>query len=122
MATYLSPGQLISQFATRQEAHRKLSVGQKICLFISANILKGKRRKETSFKPYHWVVLNSNITIDGKSVQPLLAKGSGVDDNDALKNKKIAFDIYTWGTEFYPVKGVTVEAFLDNFFGYISAA
>lgn len=103
------------------QAHQKRSTGAKVCLFIAANILSGKIKKDSTFKPYHWVVLNSDITIDGKPVAPLIAKGKKVDDDDKIKKKQISFKVYTWGEELRSVSKVTVESFLNNFFGYISA-
>jgi hypothetical protein len=105
------------------QAHQKKQSGSLVCLFVGANIFSG-RPNGKSF-PDHWVVLNSAIRIDNKPVGNLLAKGKTVNHDQKLLAKRIDFNVYTWGNSNYAVNAIThnvsVELFLDYFYGYVAA-
>jgi hypothetical protein len=68
----------------------------------------------------HWVVMETEMTIDGR---PAPLWGSAYPDD--LKDKRIDFHIYTWGgfrniTKRYP--NLTVKQFLRSYHGFVSAA
>jgi hypothetical protein len=75
-----------------------------VCLFINANMLSREDMLSGSFSANHWVVLTSRVR--------LLAS-------------KIAFSVFSWGQGEYPVPRVgstlAVDAFLDNYYGYVAA-
>lgn len=108
---------------TLLQAHQKRKSGSAVCLFVGANLLNGYPKGNAPAD--HWIVLNSDILIDGRPVISLLAKGALVDDDESLYTKRIDFKMYTWAQENYPVnaekKDVTVGEFLDYFYGYVSA-
>ena len=107
---------------TLLQAHQKFCAGQKVCLFIGANVLQNDA--PTTF-PDHWVVLSSQIRIDGSPATTLAHKGQAVNDDDDLLQASIDFEVCTWG---YPSRGIadkmpdlTVGSFLDYFYGFVSA-
>lgn len=108
---------------TLLQAHKKYMSGACVCLFVGANVLQGFPKGRSPAD--HWVVLNSPIQIDGKPVSKLVAKGKTVNQDKTLLSKKIQFSIYTWAEPTYPVnkndRNLTVEKFLDYFYGYIAA-
>jgi hypothetical protein len=108
---------------TLLQAHQKRQSGYVICLLIGANLLSGYPKGKVPAD--HWVVLNSDIQIDGCPAISWLPLGAKVDDDETVYDKKIDFKVYTWGQADYPVnkkrKDVTVGEFLDYFYGYVSA-
>lgn len=108
--------------STLIKAHKLHQSGHVVCLFVGANVFMG--RKDGRSTADHWVVLNSPVLIDKKSVQPLISKGTTVDDDKAILSKTLSFEVFTWGNNAYPVNknlpDLTVEYFLDYFYGYIS--
>jgi hypothetical protein len=96
--------------------------GACVCLFIGAN---GIRNWSGGKAPAdHWVVLESSISIDGKPVSRLLAQGQKKNGNN-LMSKKIEFSVFTWANSSFRVNkydpNLTVEKFLDYFYGYVAA-
>jgi hypothetical protein len=105
------------------EASLKYISGAYTCLFIGSSVFSNHKKGKAPAD--HWVVLTSSITIDGKpaaTIKPLLNKTLAYDD---FLKKKIDFGVYTWGSANYRIsalnKSLTVETFLDYFYGYISA-
>lgn len=108
---------------TLVQAHQKKQSGHAVCLFVGADVFLGKKGGKVIAD--HWVVLNSPILIDGKSVQPLLAKGKSINSDKSLLSKKLMFNVYSWGNNARPVNqnnnNLTVKHFLDYFYGYVSS-
>lgn len=105
------------------QAHQKYCAGHKVCLFIAADVLEGN--KGGSKFPDHWVVLSSQIMINGSLATTLAKQGKKVNDNEALYDSTLEFTVCTWGQ---PSRGVddywpnlTVREFLDYFYGFVSA-
>jgi hypothetical protein len=108
---------------TLLQAHKQYMLGACVCLFVGAHVLQGIPKGRSPAD--HWVVLNSPIQIEGKSVSKLAAQGKNVNQDKTLLSKKIQFSIYTWAKSNYPVNqrnpNLTVEKFLDYFYGYVAA-
>ncbi len=103
---------------TLVRASRHLLAGRWPCLMIGANVLTGEPRGRAF--PDHWVVLASEVRIDGSSAAALFTKGIGASDPQ-LGKKTISFSVLSWG-ELMPLKSsVTVDGFLDFFYGYVTA-
>jgi hypothetical protein len=104
-------------------AHQKKQAGHSVCLFVGAGVFAGK--KDGRAIADHWVVLNSPILIGGNPVHSLLAKGKTINDDKTILSKKLSFNVYTWGENSRPVNrhfpNLTVEYFLDYFYGYVSS-
>lgn len=77
-----------------------------VCLFINMKMLDEDEGEMTSgsFSADHWVVLSSRVNIVGSHVK---------------------LTVFTWGDGFRPVppvgKSLTIDAFLDNYYGYVAA-
>jgi hypothetical protein len=106
------------------EAHTKYQSGASTCLFIGSSVFSNLKKGKAPAD--HWVVLNSAITLDGKlasSIKPLYANNT-INSDDIMK-MKIDFNVYTWGRANYKIttlsKSLTVNEFLDYFYGYVSA-
>jgi len=111
------------KLSTLIQAHLKKQQGHAVCLFVGAKVFSGEKGGQDI--PDHWAVLNSPIFIDNKSVQPLVAKGKTINNDESILSKKLSFNVYHWGQNAYPVNrripDLTVEYFLNYFYGYISA-
>jgi hypothetical protein len=106
------------------EANTKYQSGASTCLFIGSSVFSNLKKGKAPAD--HWVVLNSAITLDGKlasSIKPLYANNT-INSDDIMK-MKIDFNVYTWGRANYKIttlsKSLTVNEFLDYFYGYVSA-
>jgi hypothetical protein len=99
--------------------------GAFVCLFVGADILLGKSGLTGKVPADHWVVLNSPMLIGGVPAITLLPKGDAVDDDENLMKARLEFDVYTWGSNGRAVdltrNPLTVEEFLDYFYGFVSA-
>jgi len=86
--------------------------------------LEGRRNGQTTI-PDHWVVLASQIRVNGTSATTLLARGAAVNGDQALLDATVEFDVYTWGTPMRAVTqmwpGIRVKDCLDFFYGFVSA-
>lgn len=103
---------------TLVRASRHLLAGRWPCLMIGANVLTGEPRGRAF--PDHWVVLASEVRIDGSSAAALFTKGIGASDSQ-LGKKKIFFSVLSWG-KVSPIRSsMTVDEFLDFFYGYVTA-
>lgn len=102
---------------TLVRASRHLLAGRRPCLMIGSNFLAGKPRGRAF--PDHWVVLTSEVRIDGNSAAALFTKGIGAADSQ-LGKQIVSFTVLTWG-ENKPIPQMTVDAFLDYFYGYVTA-
>jgi hypothetical protein len=95
--------------------------GACVCLFVGANLFNGKSGGKAHAD--HWVVLESSILIDGKPASQFKAQEQKMNGNK-LGSKKIEFSVYTWAessrkvNKYYP--NLTVEEFLDYFYGYVA--
>jgi hypothetical protein len=120
--------------STLLQAHHHRDNGAMTCLFIGAKILsgshrvpkpewkgKGKMKLSGNAFPDHWVVLNSQIYVGTQPATTLLARGANVDADESLHAEKLKLEVYTWGTERWSLPSVTVEEFLDYFYGYVAA-
>ncbi|MCL7423059.1 MAG: hypothetical protein M8364_19380 [Methylobacter sp.] len=74
---------------TLLQAHQKRQSGYAICLLIGANLLSGKPKGNVPAD--HWVVLNSDIQIDGCPAISWLSLGAKVDDDETVYDKKNRF-------------------------------
>ena len=108
---------------TLVQAHQKYCAGHKVCLFIGANVLEGA--DGGTMVPDHWVVLSSQIWINGSLATNLARLGKTVNDEDELYDSSIEFTVCTWGA---PSRGIddkwpdlTVRDFLNYFYGFVSA-
>lgn len=108
--------------------------GYSVFLLLDAQVLGNANPSSSSFWPTHWVVLNSNITIDhtilnkvnsDKLVEELYAYLSDdeEDQNVTSFNHNIRFDVFTWGTRKYPLSigGTSLFTFVDYFYGFVAA-
>ncbi len=109
--------------STLLTAHKKQQSGHAVSLFVGADVFIGKKNGRAIAD--HWVVLNSPILIDGQGVQPLLAKGKTIDYEKSILSKQLTFSVFTWGDNARAVNrsipNLTVEHFLDYFYGYVAA-
>lgn len=105
------------------KAHQLYMCGAMVCLFVGANVLQGFPKGKSPAD--HWVVLESGIRIDHKTVDPLLGQGKKVNQDSSLLSKRIDFNIFTWGQGSYPVNrkktDLTVGEFLDYYYGFVAA-
>lgn len=103
------------------QADARRSAGYTVCLFINAEILTTVGSGSTF--PNHWVVLNKEVRIDGSTTMGLSTLGRKVDKDDTQKSKSLDLEVYTWGSRHVMAGGkkVTVEEFLDYFYGYVCA-
>jgi hypothetical protein len=85
--------------------------------------------------PNHWVVLNSDVHVNGQVLTPALAKK--LDDErfdaevfsseeDVEFNDTVKLNVYSWGTKQVSVKGndptkVYLDEFLQNYYGFVAA-
>lgn len=108
---------------TLLKAHQSHACGACVCLFVGSHVLQGFAKGKSPAD--HWVVLESGIRIDGMPVDPLLAQGKKVNQDSSLMSKKIEFTVFSWADGSYPVNrrkpNLTVEEFLDYFYGYVAA-
>lgn len=106
------------------QANARRDSGYSVCLFIGAQILYSKPDGGKSI-PNHWIVLNKQVLVGGATTIGLSSLGSKVDDDDSLQGKAVSVEAYTWGQEHRALcggaKSVTVEEFLDYFYGYVCA-
>lgn len=90
---------------TMDDANRLLNQGYRVCLFIAAQMLTSKEQTDTTLLANHWVVQRS----------PMLRQ-----------NGNVSFNVFTWGDGDYavpenPAKPLSVNDFLENFYGYVAA-
>jgi len=104
-------------------AHQKQQSGHAVCLFVGADVLNGKNAGRAT--PDHWVVLDSPILIDSRPVIPLIAKGNSINTDQSILSKKLTFNVFTWGQQSRAInqniQSLSVEYFLDYFYGYVSS-
>ncbi|XOZ32373.1 hypothetical protein ACMDCT_09150 [Halomonadaceae bacterium KBTZ08] len=102
------------------KASLKFDSGHNVCLFVGATMLYSSAKKGL-VPADHWVVMNSRPLIDGKPLSPALIKRNP----DDLSDRKISFDVYTWGHKAWSVnkfrRNLTVAEFLDYYYGFVSA-
>jgi hypothetical protein len=112
-----------SDLSTVVKASNLFSAGAVVCLLIGGNLLTGRPGGSTI--PDHWVCLSSPVKVDGAPVAPLVTLGDKVNKDPKLAKATITFDLFTWGETSYPVHKrrpkLTVETFVDYFYGYVAA-
>lgn len=98
------------------------SAGSYICMLVGANVLSGIPR--ANGYPDHWVVLDSQVRIDGNTTTALASQGTKVDDDKKLQKSNVAFNVATWGAH-YPINGsakpLPVSSLLQYYYGYVCA-
>ena len=108
---------------TLVQAHQKFCAGHKVCLFIGANVLEGTEGGK--IVPDHWVLLSSQISINGSLATNLTKLGAKVNDSQALQDASVEFTVCTWGDPNLDIganqTNLTVSGFLDYFYGFVSA-
>jgi hypothetical protein len=90
---------------TIDDANRLFEQGYRICLFISANMLKeSEQADEGSVLTRHWVIQRSPID---------------------RTNGKVKLQVFSWGEGSYQIpNGATdlpLSQFIDNFYGFVAA-
>lgn len=102
--------------STLLKAHQQHAAGGRACLLVGATVLDDLP-SGGGLIPDHWVVLASNVSIDGKPAGPLLARGAAIDGEKALSSKNLSFDVFSWGSILSV--NMKVSLFLDYFYGFI---
>lgn len=103
-------------FAALREAAAQLASRKSVCILINANIIEIPGASGQESFPNHWVVMMSEPMIDGQSIFTF-------PDAAGLDNKKIDFNIFTWGR----IQSInldrtnTVKDFLNHFYGFVAA-
>jgi len=114
---------LTKDLLTLVQAHQKFCAGHKVCLFIGGNVLTGEDGGKLI--PDHWVLLSSQISIDGSLATNLTKLGAKVNDSDTLQQASVEFTVCTWGNPNMDIgenqTNLTVSGFLDYFYGFVSA-
>jgi hypothetical protein len=117
-------------------AHTYQSQQYAVALLINMNILVSSSNKSlVAVLPNHWVVLNSDVHVNGQVLTPALAKK--LDDErfdaevfsseeDVEFNDTVKLNVYSWGTKQVSVKGndptkVYLDEFLQNYYGFVAA-
>ena len=104
----------ISQFnkgiGTADEANRLLDAGYRVCLLISANMIKYDDQSDKGWgTSKHWVVLRDKIQVmNGNVTTKVYSYGDG---DYAIPHPNRAGEI----------KPLPVGDFLQNFYGYVAA-
>ena len=104
-------------------------------MFINSGILDRREISKPVFSPDHWVVLTSDISVDGQKLHHNTAEELSqerldyYDENSNVQSFKhnIAFDVYSWG-ESPSVSGggisrinpVDLEKFLNHYYGFVA--
>lgn len=109
------------------EANDHRLKGKKVCLFICADGIRYIEDGDNTI-PDHWVVLTSDVQIEGSSdLSELFAKGEDfVNDDETQLAKSIAFTVYSWGEGELNINNPekdfmhTVESWLEYYKGFIS--
>ena len=100
-------------------AQNKVALGHSVCLLIQSNILDSyayrKPLHPPTFHPDHWIVLTSNIQLDGSQLFTNLSRNSNV----SASLKGLTFQVYSWGNK-YPCQ-FEPEVFLKYYHGFVSA-
>lgn len=117
-------------------AHTYQAQQYAVALFINMNILVPSIKKRLfAALPNHWVVLNSDVQVNGQVLTPALAKKlyderldaeliSGEEDVEFTDTVK--FNVYSWGTKKVAVQGndprkVYLDEFLQHYYGFVAA-
>ncbi|WP_157619455.1 hypothetical protein [Psychromonas aquimarina] len=102
------------------QANLRYSTDYHVCLFVGSKILvtaDNIKLKKGSAPADHWVILNSKVLLDNMPAN--LDMTSQVD----VQDKKISFNIQTWGNNQMPVNkantSLKVSEFLDYYYGYV---
>jgi hypothetical protein len=89
--------------------------GRSVCLFVNARFLHGDGLNLTAD---HWIVMTSEPIIDGNNI-------SSLPSGEGLFDKKIDFNVFTWGPKYSgrisQWQSITLNSFLDCFYGYIAS-
>ena len=126
------------------QAYQARKNGESVNLFVNMSIWDAEDYKVglRAFTPNHWVVLNSDILIDGlllngglaASLEKERASSQIEDSADFDYTGKeflhtVKFDIYSWGGTKWKLGGnsnvtgtIDLDTFLNNYFGYVSIA
>ena len=119
-----------------QAAHTYQSQQYAVALFINMNILVSSSNKSLfAVLPNHWVVLNSDVHINGQVLTPTLAQklyderfDAEVfsDEEDVEFTDTVKLNVYSWGTKKVSVKGIDptkvyLDEFLQNYYGFVAA-
>lgn len=109
------------------EAVSAKKAGKQVCLFIGARLLQpAGNPKKGKFPADHWVIMPSEtkILLGGKPIGTVVTNLQDPENRKALKAMTLTFDVQTWGDPAMAVdqgrKGLTLEDFLDFYYGYIS--
>ena len=101
------------------EANKYRKEGYQVCLFLGSKILytsNAFKLKKGTVPADHWAILNSQILLN-RMPTPICTEKLGIED------KKISFNLQTWGEAEYPVTKINpqlkVSEFLDYYYGYV---
>lgn len=109
--------------------------GYSVCLFVNMNILVRSAISKPVVAPNHWIVLTSDIFVDGQKINFNTAakltqeRLDYYDENSNVQSFKhnIAFDVYSWGQSPSVIGGgiskaspVDLENFLDHYYGFVA--
>ncbi|MEA5114058.1 MAG: hypothetical protein VB050_08510 [Geobacteraceae bacterium] len=99
-----------------REAAAQLASRKSVCIFINAKTIEEPGASGQESFPNHWVVMMSEPMIDGQSI-------FSFPDATGLDNKKIDFNVFTWGKiQSINLKRTnTVRDFLNHYYGFVAA-
>ena len=112
-----------ASFDNLKKAQRLYGANKSVCFLISAKMMYLPMK--VNAVPNHWVVLTSNILVDGKSLNHTHSS-----DLDAYLDKKISLHAATWGEDKGKVplhtknrtKHLTLNEFLTFYYGFVAAS
>jgi len=112
-----------ANFDNLKKAQRFYSANKSVCFLISAKMMTLPIKLNAV--PNHWVVLTSNILVDGKSINHIQSS-----DLDSYLNKKISLHAATWGRKngkvplhtFNRKEHLTLADFMTYYYGFVAAS
>lgn len=103
------------------KADQQRAAGASVCLFVNATVLAAKR-SGGKLTPDHWIVLTTQVMLNGAPAAHLVSRGASVDGDATLLGQQLSFDVFTWGgTQNINPAPTKVSEFLGYFYGYVSA-
>ena len=111
-----------ANLANLQQAQRRYGANKSVCMLISSKVTS--LNKKVNALPNHWVVLTSNITVDGKNIAHI-----PVNELEQYESKAIELHVATWGMSkgklplhsVNPQRSLTFSDFMTYYYGFVAA-